>query len=91
MSRGDDLGFPFKPSESIRVIRERLRQDLQCHVPVKVGISRPIHLPHAAFADLSGDGIRAEGGAGLEWHLVSRDQALEFLEPPLDDHDLGQS
>ena len=24
----------------------------------------PIHLPHAACADLGGDGIRAEGGAG---------------------------
>ena len=33
--------------------------------PVWLYIARPIHLPRAAFADLGGDGIRAEGGAGL--------------------------
>ena len=31
----------------------------------ELGLSGPIDLPHAAFADLGGDLIRAEGGAGL--------------------------
>ena len=35
---------------------------------VKPGLSGPIHLPHAAFADLGGDRVRAEGGAGLQRH-----------------------
>jgi hypothetical protein len=48
------------------IVRERLRQHLQRHMSVELRIPRPIHLPHAAFADLGGDGIRAEGGARLE-------------------------
>ncbi len=44
--------------------------DLQRHVAVELGIPRSIHLPHAAFADLGGDGIRAEGRAGFEAHKV---------------------
>ena len=52
-------------SEAIRIVGKRLRQDLQCHVPVQLGVSRSIHLAHAAFADLGGDGIRAEGRAGF--------------------------
>ena len=40
-------------------------------VPVELGVPRTIDLPHAAFADLGGDGVWAEGGAGLEAHGVS--------------------
>ena len=39
---------------------------------VELGIPGPIHLPHAAFADLGGDTAGAEGGAGGERHTVSR-------------------
>ena len=52
----------------------------------EISIPRPIHLTHSAFADLGGDRVRAEGGAEVKWHLVCRDEALEFLEPILD-HD----
>ena len=45
-----------------------LGQDFQRHVPVQLRVPRPIHLAHAAFADLGSDGIRAERGAGLERH-----------------------
>ena len=58
----------FKPRKAIKILREPLRQDFECHVPVELGIPRPIHLPHAAFADLGGDLIGAEGGAGLKGH-----------------------
>ncbi len=34
----------------------------------RLGESGAIHLPQAAFADLGGDVIGAEGGARLEWH-----------------------
>ncbi len=45
-----------------------------------------VDLAHAAFADLGGDFVGAEGGAELERHLVRWDEALEFLEPVEDDH-----
>ena len=33
-------------------------------VELTLRVSRPIHLAHAAFADLGGDTVGAEGGAG---------------------------
>ena len=65
---GQNFGFAFKPGEPIRIVREGLGQDLQCHVPVELGVSGAIHLPHAAFADLGGDTVWAEGGAGGQRH-----------------------
>ena len=59
VQRGQDFGFTFKAGESVWIIREGLRQHLERHVPVELGVSGPIHFPHAAFADLGGDGIRA--------------------------------
>ena len=58
-SRGSS--FTFNPGEAIRIIGERLWQHLQRHVPIELGVSGAIHLAHAAFADLGGDGIGAEG------------------------------
>ena len=44
-----------------------------------------MHLTHPAFADLGGDGIGAEGGAGVKGHeLIDGDETLEFLVPVLD-------
>ena len=40
----------------------------QRHIPIQLGISGPIYLAHAAFADLGGYGIGAEGGAGFKGH-----------------------
>ncbi len=59
------LGFTFKPGESIRIRREGLWKDFERYVAVELRISGSIHPAHAAFADLGGDGIRAEGGAGF--------------------------
>ena len=38
--------------------------------PVQPRVRCPIHLGHPAFADLGGDGVRAEGGAWVEWHFA---------------------
>ncbi len=67
-----------------------LGQHLQRHVPVELRIPRLLHLTHAAFADLGGDAVGAEGGAGFERHgSVHRHPRFEFLEPILDDGDLS--
>ena len=56
--------FVCTGSRAIKVACEGLWQDLQRHVPVELRISRAIDLTHAAFAELGGDLIGAEGGAG---------------------------
>ena len=45
---------------------ERVGQDLQRDVAIELRVAGPIHLPHAAFADLRGDFVDAEAGAGSE-------------------------
>ena len=43
-------------------ILEGFGQHLQRHVPVELGVRGAIHFAHAAFADLGGDRVGAEGG-----------------------------
>ena len=45
-----------------------MRQDLQRHVPVELDVSGSVHLAHAAFADLGGDGVVAERGTDRQRH-----------------------
>ncbi len=47
-----------------------LRQHLQRHIPVEGRVTGTVDLAHAALADLGGDSVVAEGGAGFESHLV---------------------
>ena len=68
VQRGEDPGFAFEARQAIGIVRERLRQNLERHVSVELGISRSIHLIHAVFADLGGDRVGAESGADIEGH-----------------------
>ena len=69
VQRSEDFGFAFKTSETIWVIGEGLGQHLEGYVPVELGVPRSVDLAHAAFADLGGDLVGAEGGAGGQGHL----------------------
>ena len=33
-----DESFAFRPGQPIRIVREGLRQDLPCYVPVELGV-----------------------------------------------------
>ena len=63
-----EIGFPLEARQPVGVGRERLGQHLQRYVPIERRVSGLPDFPHAAFADLGGDSIGAEGGAGLQWH-----------------------
>jgi len=58
----------LEAGETIRLVRERVGQDLDRHVPVQPCIARSIHLAHPAFADLLGDGEHAEARAWGQGH-----------------------
>ena len=51
VQRGQNLRFALKPSHAVGVAREGLRQRLEGHLALEVGIGRPIHLAHAASAE----------------------------------------
>ena len=51
--------------------REMLRQHLDRDVAAEAGVGGTEHLAHAARAERSGDLVRAEAGAGSEWHRAN--------------------
>ena len=70
IQRGEDFGFALKTREPIVVSGERWRQDLDRDLTLQLGVGGPIHLPHPAFADLGGDFVDAEAGAGGEGQVA---------------------
>jgi hypothetical protein len=58
--------FTLKPRDPIVVSGEQRRQDLDRDLAFEPGVGRPIDLAHAPFADLGGDLVDAETGAGRE-------------------------
>ncbi len=73
IQRGEGLRFALEAREPVGVARERLGQDLDRDVAIELRVARPIDLAHAAFADLRGDFVDAETGAGSEGHRERSD------------------
>ena len=65
VQRGEDLGFALEAGQAVGIGGEGLGQDFQRHVAVELRVAGAVDLPHPACANLGGDLIRAEGGAGL--------------------------
>ena len=64
VQRREHFRFALKPREPIVVSGERGRQDLDRDLAFQLRVRRAKHLPHPAFADLRGDFVDAEAGAG---------------------------
>ena len=64
VQRREGLRFALEPREPFGVVRERVRQELDRDVAIQLRVARSVHLSHAAFADLRGDFVDAEAGAG---------------------------
>ena len=70
VQRRERLRLALEPRQAFGVGGERVRQDLDRDLAAERRVRRPIHLPHAAFADLRGDFVDAETGAGSEGQCV---------------------
>jgi hypothetical protein len=66
IERGEHFRFALKAREPIGISRERGWQDLNRDLTFQLGVRRPIHLTHPAFADLRGDVVNAEACAGCK-------------------------
>src|ERR1700682_5132436 len=69
------LRFAREPREAVRVVRERVRQDLERDIASEFRIAGAIHLPHSPFADRGEDVVDAEahaGGQGQSWRDYMR-------------------
>ena len=70
VQRGKDFRFTLKASQALRVGSQSRWQHLHRHVALQLRVGRPVDLPHPALADLGGDLVRAEAGAGSEGQTV---------------------
>jgi len=55
--------FPLEPGHSLGIRGKLLGQDLQCHIPVQLGIGGTIHHTHTPFADFLQNLVMANGRA----------------------------
>ena len=69
IQRGEGLGLAFEPRETLGVLGERVRQDLDRHLATQRRVRGPVDLPHAAFPERRGDLVHAEAGAGGQSQL----------------------
>ena len=65
---GKNLRLSLEPGQPVRISRKRLRQDLQRHLAVELGIGGLIDLSHTPLADEGGDIVMAESGADSQGH-----------------------
>jgi hypothetical protein len=70
IERRERLRLALESRHALRVVGERVRQDLDRHLAAQDGVGCSIHLAHAAFTDQRGDFVDAETGAGSESQTV---------------------
>ena len=88
VERRQHLRFTLEAGQPFGITGKGVRQHLDRHVPVEGRVPGTVDLAHAAFADLGGDGIGAEGGAGFKRHRsVQRDEALKLFVPILNERE----
>ena len=70
IQRGEDFRFALKARQAVGVGGERRREDLDRDLTLQLRVGRPIDLPHATHAELRGDFVDAEAGAGREGQAI---------------------
>ena len=67
IERRERFRFALEAHQAIGIASKRLGQDLQRHIPIELRVSSPID--HAAGANLRGDLVLTDAGAGGDGHL----------------------
>ena len=73
---GNSPGLALKPLLEIGISRDMFRQHLDGNRAVQAGVGGLVNLAHAPSAKGGVDLVRAERGAGLEWHGSGHEDAL---------------
>ena len=67
-----DLGFPLKPRQAIRVMQERLDQGLERDLPLQPRVARSIDFTHPAGTKDGDNLVRTEPATQCQGHRVRR-------------------
>ena len=70
VQRGEDLRFALEARQPIGVGCERRGEDLDRDLTLQLRVRRAIDLPHSTHAELRGDFVDAEAGAGREGQAI---------------------
>ena len=70
VQRGEDFRFALKARQAIGVGCERRCEDLGSDLTLQLRVRRPIDFPHPTHAELRGDFVDAEAGAGREGQVI---------------------
>src|SRR5262245_20944714 len=68
VQRGQEPCFTVESRESIGIVRQARREELDRDVAAERRIDRLPHDPHPAFADLLGQAVVQQGNTGLDCH-----------------------
>jgi hypothetical protein len=83
IQRREHLGFALEPGKPFRVLRDRVRKHLDCHLAIELGVFGPIDLAHPACTERREDLLRTESGSRSNGHSPSprRYALFQILEP----------
>ena len=65
---GNSLRLPLEPGQPLSILRNRLVQHFDRHIPIQPFITSAVDLSHPTLADLLDDAVVAEGGANKVRH-----------------------
>ena len=68
IERGERFRFTLEAGEALRVVDERLREDLERHVAAQPRVAGAIHLAHAPDAEEREDLVMTERGDRSQAH-----------------------
>src|SRR5262249_12308183 len=70
IQRRENFSFALKTSNSVRVLREGIRQTLDGHITFQFVVFCPIHFAHTTRANPRGDYVRAERRTDINYHSL---------------------
>ena len=68
IERGERAGLALEPRPPLGIGRDECRQDLDRHLPIQLGVARPIHLSHPPCAEGADDFIRSDARSRRSLH-----------------------
>ena len=67
VQRGQGPGFALESCEALRVVRKRVRKNLDGDLTAEMGIHGAPHVSHSANANPGGDLVGADVDSGCQW------------------------
>jgi hypothetical protein len=68
VERGEDLCLPLESSETLRIVREEIREDFDSYLAIQARVTGTINLPHSAHTNKGENFVRAQPRANAEAH-----------------------